>query len=68
MLVVLISLAGLAWVALRKPRDAVLDAFLAGLAVSLLVNDTPGDVLGMGAAAALVLARAAPAPPGRGSG
>ena len=38
-------------------RDAVLDAFLVGLAVSLLVNDTPSDVLGMGAAIAVVLAR-----------
>jgi mono/diheme cytochrome c family protein len=38
----------------------VLDAFLAGLAVSLLVNDTPGDVLGMGAAIAIVLWRYPP--------
>ena len=42
----------------RARRDAVLDAFLAGLAVSLVVNDTPGDVLGMGAAIAIALARA----------
>jgi mono/diheme cytochrome c family protein len=62
--VVVISLAGLVWTALRTPRDAVLDAFLAGLAVSLIVNDTPADVLGMGAAAAFALARAGPAPPG----
>jgi hypothetical protein len=38
----------------------VLDAFLAALAVSLLVNDTPSDVIGIGAAAAFALARAAP--------
>ena len=40
--------------------EPVLDAFLAGLAVSLVVNDTPGDVLGMGAAIAIALARHPP--------
>ena len=39
---------------------AVLDAFLVGIAVSLVVNDTPGDVLGMGAAIAIALARYTP--------
>ena len=34
--------------------------FLAGLAVSLLVNDTPGDVLGIGAAIAIALWRYPP--------
>ena len=58
--VVLGSLVTLALVALRARRDAVLDAFLVGLAVSLVVNDTPGDVLGMGAAIAISLARASP--------
>ena len=58
--VVLGSLATLVLVALRARRDAVLDAFLVGLAVSLVVNDTPGDVLGMGAAIAIALARASP--------
>jgi mono/diheme cytochrome c family protein len=58
--VVLGSLVTLALVALRARRDAVLDAFLVGLAVSLVVNDTPGDVLGMGAAIAIALARASP--------
>jgi mono/diheme cytochrome c family protein len=53
-LVVVGSLAIL--VALRARRDAVLEAFLAGLAVSLMVNDTPSDVLGMGAAIAIALA------------
>ena len=62
--VVLGSLAILAAIALKARRHAVLDAFLVGLAVSLLVNDTPADVLGMGAAAAFALARAGPAPPG----
>ena len=54
------SLAILAAIALRARRDAVLDAFLVGLAVSLLVNDTPSDVLGMGAAIAIALARHPP--------
>ena len=58
--VVLGSLAILAVVALRARREPVLDAFLAGLAVSLLVNDTPADVLGIGAVIAVVLARDPP--------
>ena len=58
--VVLGSLAILAAIALRARRDAVLDAFLVGVAVSLLVNDTPGDVAGMGAAIAIALARHPP--------
>ena len=58
--VVLGSFAILAAVALRARREPVLVAFLAGLAVSLLVNDTPGDVLGMGAAIAIALARHPP--------
>jgi mono/diheme cytochrome c family protein len=59
--VVLGSLVLLAAIALRPRRDAVLDAFLAGLAVSLVVNDTPSDVLGIGVAIALALARDADA-------
>ena len=51
--VVLGSLAVLVAIALRARRHAVLDAFLVGLAVSLLVNDTPADVLGMGAVVGL---------------
>jgi mono/diheme cytochrome c family protein len=58
--VVLGSLVTLVLVALRTPRDAVLDAFLVALAVSLVVNDTPADVLGMGAAIAVALARHSP--------
>jgi mono/diheme cytochrome c family protein len=58
--VVLGSLAVLAGVAAKAPRTPVLVAFLAGLAVSLVVNDTPSDVLGMGAAIALALARHTP--------
>jgi len=58
--VVLGSLAILAAVAVRGRRSPVLDAFLVAIAISLVVNDTPGDVLGAGAAIALVLARATP--------
>jgi hypothetical protein len=54
---VLISLAALAVVITRRPRGPVTDALLAALVVSLLVNDTPTDVLGVGAAAAVVLIR-----------
>jgi mono/diheme cytochrome c family protein len=58
--VVLGSLAILVAIALRARRGPVLDAFLVGLAVSLLVNDTPGDVLGLGAAIAIALVRHPP--------
>ena len=40
-----------------RPRPATVDALLAGLAVSLLVNDTPVDVIGLGALGCLVLVR-----------
>ena len=40
-----------------RPRRATVDALLAGLAVSLLVNDTPVDVIGLGALGCLVLVR-----------
>ena len=56
--IVLAGLALLAWIAVRSPRRPLLDALLAGLAVSLLVNDTPADVIAVGAAAALALVRA----------
>ena len=49
------SVAVLVWLALRRPRLAVLDALLAALAVSLLVNDTPTDIAGFGVLSALVL-------------
>lgn len=55
--VVLASLAVLAVIATRRPRTPVTDALLAALAVSLVVNDTPSDVLAVGAAAALTLRR-----------
>lgn len=55
--VVLGCLVLLAVVATRSPRTPITDALLAALAVSLLVNDTPSDVLALGAAAALALRR-----------
>jgi hypothetical protein len=57
---VLVGVALLAAAALKRPRSAVADAFLVAIAVSLVVNDTPADVAGMGAVAALALARAGP--------
>ena len=62
---VLVSLAILACVALaaRRATPCSTPSSSASRCRSL-VNDTPGDVLGMGAAAAFALARAAPAPPG----
>ncbi len=50
-----LSVAALVLLALRRPRLAVVDALLAALAVSLLVNDTPTDIAGLGALSALVL-------------
>ena len=49
------SLAVLAWLALRQPRSAVVDAVLVALAVSLLVNDSPRDVASYGALACAAL-------------
>jgi hypothetical protein len=49
------SVAALVWLAFQRPRPTVLEALLAALAVSLVVNDTPTDVAGWGALSALVL-------------
>ena len=54
----LITAAGLGlliWVATRRPRYAVVEAMLAGVAASLVVNDTPQDVATFGALGALAL-------------
>ncbi len=64
LVVVLGGLAVLVGVALRGERTPVLDAFLVALAVSLVVNDTPSDVIGIGAVLAFALSRAAPWLPG----
>jgi hypothetical protein len=50
-----LSVAALVWLALQRPRLPVLDALLAALAVSLIVNDTPTDIAGLGVLSALVL-------------
>jgi hypothetical protein len=49
------SIAALVWLVFQRPRPPVLEALLAALAVSLVVNDTPADVAGWGALSALVL-------------
>jgi hypothetical protein len=57
------GLAALVFFGLLRPRVPVVDAFLVAVAVSLVVNDTPQDVLSFGALACgslLVWARLAP--------
>jgi hypothetical protein len=53
-----ICLVVLAWVATRRPRARIVDAFLVGIAVSLVANDTPQDVLFWGAITGVGLRRA----------
>jgi hypothetical protein len=47
--IITFSLLVLVWIALRRPRFATVDAVLVALAVSLLVNDSPRDVVAYGA-------------------
>ena len=54
---VLASLTVLVVVAAWRPRRPLTDAILVALVVSLVVNDTPGDVIGFGAVAAFVIRR-----------
>jgi cytochrome c551/c552 len=56
-LLFLVSLAALVWIGTRTPRHAAVDAMLVALAVSLVVNDTPVDVIGLGALGCLALWR-----------
>ncbi|MFL6030420.1 MAG: c-type cytochrome [Gaiellaceae bacterium] len=53
----LASLAVLVWMGTRTPRRPAVDAMLVALAVSLLVNDTPVDVIGLGVLGCLALFR-----------
>jgi cytochrome c551/c552 len=53
----LASLGTLVWMGTRSPRRPGVDAMLVALAVSLLVNDTPVDVIGLGALGCLALFR-----------
>jgi cytochrome c551/c552 len=46
---------GLVWVATRRPRTPAVDAIVVATLVSLVVNDTPVDVLGIGALGGLAL-------------
>jgi cytochrome c551/c552 len=59
-LLFLASTALLVWIGTRTPRRATVDAMLVALAVSLLVNDTPVDVIGLGALGCLALFRFEP--------
>lgn len=53
--IVTVALAALVWLAFRSPRSPALDALLAGIAVSLVVNDAPTDVAAAGAISGFVL-------------
>jgi len=57
LVVVLAGLGLLVVGAARAPRTPLVDAFLLSLAVSLVLNDTPSDVIGVGSVAALALVR-----------
>ena len=57
-IVSLLCIAALAVVATRRPRKPLVDAFLIGIAVSLVANDTPQDVLFWGAISGVALRRA----------
>ena len=56
-LIFLACLAALVLMATIRPRRATVDAMLAALALSLLVNDTPVDVIGLGALGCTTLLR-----------
>ena len=47
--------AALVYLATRRPRPPVLEALLVGLAVSLLVNDSPSEIAFFGALSGLAL-------------
>jgi hypothetical protein len=50
-------LAALVWIGTRRPRRASVDAMLVAVAVSLVVNDTPVDVIALGVLGCLALLR-----------
>ena len=52
-----ICVTALGWVATRRPRSRLVDAFLIGIVVSLVANDTPQDVLFWGAITGVGLRR-----------
>jgi len=51
----LLSLGGLAWLGIRGRQRPAIVAMLVAIGASLLVNDTPVDVLGYGALGCLAL-------------
>jgi hypothetical protein len=53
-----LCIVALGWVASRRPRSRLVDAFLVGIVVSLVANDTPQDVLFWGAISGVGLRRA----------
>ncbi len=53
-----LCIAALGWVGTRRPRSGLVDAFLVGIVVSIVANDTPQDVLLWGAISAFGLRRA----------
>ncbi len=57
-LVCVLCILVLAWVGSRRPRSRLVDAFLVGIVVSLVANDTPQDVLFWGAISGVGLRRA----------
>jgi hypothetical protein len=54
----MLAAAALLWVATRRERRPVVDAFLLAILVSLVANDTPQDVLFWGAITGVALRRA----------
>ena len=54
-LLFLVSITGLIWLGTRRPRAPTVDAIIVGVVVSLIVNDTPVDVAGIGALGGLAL-------------
>jgi hypothetical protein len=57
-IVSVLCILALAWVGSRRPRSRLVDAFLVGIVVSLVANDTPQDVLFWGAIGGVGLRRA----------
>jgi cytochrome c551/c552 len=55
LLLFLAGAVGLGWLATRRPRAPAVDAVVVATLVSLVVNDTPVDVLGVGALGGLTL-------------
>jgi hypothetical protein len=51
----LACLAALVAISRARPRSPILDALLLGIAVSLVFNDSPNDVIRFGASAAATL-------------